>query len=115
MMGWSMSEYKPIFNKPIGYAIETRGLLDNTVWRLRITGEGVMNMDWIKVNPTDIALGDRLLFTLFHTPEAAAKYAAENFPPLTQSSLYVVPIHLIIGRGCLKSCIPDYQFYEEDT
>lgn len=110
-----MSALKHIFNKPIGYAIETRGLLDRSVWRLRIAGDGVMNTDWIPVNPTDIVLGAPLLFTLFHTSETAAKYAAENFPLLVQNSLYVVPIHLIIGRGCLKSYIPDYHFYEEDN
>ena len=103
MMGWNMSEYKPI-----GYAMALYAPNAPTKY-LRLLSSG--RFEWVEHIMTNTTVPP---ITLFRSYIAALSYADKHFPILA-SYMDVELVYEFIGRGCTKSCAPDYQFYEEDT
>lgn len=94
-------------HKPVGYTLALYAPNAPTRY-LRLLGAG--RFEWVESITTNMLTPP---VTLFRSHISALSYAEKHFP-IFSSYMDAEPIYEVIGRGCLKSYIPDYQFYEED-
>lgn len=90
--------------KPIGYALALYAPNAPTRY-LRLSSAG--RFEWVEHIMTNAFVPP---VTLFRSYISALSYADKHFPVLA-SHMDVEPVYEFIGRGCLKSYIPDYHFY----
>ena len=95
-------------HKPIGYALALYAPNTPTKY-LRLLGTG--KFEWVENIATNMLSPP---VTLFRSYVSALSYADKHFPILS-SYVDAEPVYEFIARGCLKSYIPDYHFYEEDN